>query len=113
MPCEGWCGKSCAECANPCQLDESMPCSPSCELLGEDGTPIDDEECIAIGCDAYEWDLDGLIEYDRLKQLVGRIVDRLTASIGKQETKRFLREQLKLTRVEAGMLGCAWMNKEE
>jgi len=28
-----WCGKDCAECTNPCELDTSIPCSPNCEGL--------------------------------------------------------------------------------
>jgi len=39
-----WCGKPCADCENPCTLDESMPCSPDCEALGENG------ECISNEC---------------------------------------------------------------
>lgn len=33
----GWCGARCSECANPCRLDEKIPCSPDCEFLGEHG----------------------------------------------------------------------------
>ena len=49
-----WCGKSCAECASPCAADQEMPCSPNCEMLGEDGSPIDIAACLRNGCDAYE-----------------------------------------------------------
>ena len=49
-----WCGKSCADCKNPCKLDESIPCSPDCTFLGEDGFPTDIEKCRAFGCDAIE-----------------------------------------------------------
>ena len=49
-----WCGKPCGECSKPCWADESMPCSPDCEKLGEDGFPIDIEVCLQYGCDAYE-----------------------------------------------------------
>lgn len=34
---KNWCGKPCAECASPCELDRSMSCSPDCECLGPDG----------------------------------------------------------------------------
>ena len=51
-----WCGKPCGECENPCYLDESMPCSPCCENLDEDGDPKNPYECIKAGCDAYVWD---------------------------------------------------------
>ena len=44
-----WCGKSCADCATSCRLDESMPCSPDCEFLGENGE-TDSPECQS--CDA-------------------------------------------------------------
>lgn len=44
-----WCGMPCCHCPNPCSLDESMPCSPDCEFLGENGE-TDCEECRR--CDA-------------------------------------------------------------
>ena len=46
-----WCGKPCSECKTSCALDESMPCSPNCELLGEDGQTLNYLECLAAGCD--------------------------------------------------------------
>ena len=54
-----WCGKcECGDCElamkNECALDLSLPCSPSCELLGADGYPIDFAKCKACGCDAIE-----------------------------------------------------------
>ena len=51
-----WCGKPCCDCEDPCWLDESMPCSPSCENLGPDGEPLDWRKCKADGCDAYIWE---------------------------------------------------------
>lgn len=54
MPHADWCGKECGGCESPCSLDESMPCSPDCKLVGEDGEPMDIEECLAAGCDAME-----------------------------------------------------------
>lgn len=61
MPHAEWCGKcKCGECElamnDQCALDLSMRCSPSCELLGEDGYPIDLKKCWEEGCDAYEQD---------------------------------------------------------
>lgn len=53
MPHKDWCGKPCAECAEPCDLDASIPCSPDCPALSEDGEPIGDE-CYA--CDAHPWE---------------------------------------------------------
>jgi len=46
-----WCGRPCADCENPCKLDESIPCSPDCELLGKNGewTHIECKKC-----DAYK-----------------------------------------------------------
>ena len=44
-----WCGNPCAECKNPCRLDESIPCSPDCPNLSEDGT----QAGACKGCDAY------------------------------------------------------------
>ena len=46
---KGWCGKPCCDCEHPCALDESIPCSPDCECLGENGE-TDCEECKQ--CDA-------------------------------------------------------------
>lgn len=50
-----WCGKPCCDCVDPCALDESMPCSPDCPALNEDGSR-DIAQCVASGCDAYEGD---------------------------------------------------------
>ena len=53
MPHMYWCGKPCGDCANPCALDESMPCGPDCEnLLPEGGRNI--RGCAKTDCDAYE-----------------------------------------------------------
>lgn len=52
MPHKDWCGKPCAECASPCGLDESIPCSPDCPNLSEDGMPSGDE---CRGCDAADY----------------------------------------------------------
>ena len=48
-----WCGNPCAYCTNHCQLDESMPCSPGCELLKEDGS-VEIHICQSVGCDAID-----------------------------------------------------------
>lgn len=49
-----WCGNRCSECdySYECWMDRSLPCSPDCEYLGEDGYPIDLKECHKAGCDA-------------------------------------------------------------
>lgn len=45
-----WCGKSCSDCKTSCSLDESIPCSPDCEFLGEDGehTHPECQDCDAL-----------------------------------------------------------------
>ena len=40
---KNWCGNPCSECENPCALDESIPCSPDCDCLGENGETTCDE----------------------------------------------------------------------
>lgn len=47
---KNWCGKNCSECKNPCVLDQSIPCSPDCEFLGENGE-MTHPECQK--CDAF------------------------------------------------------------
>ena len=51
MAHKDWCGKPCADCEQPCALDESMPCSPDCDLLNADGTQ-DGDQCES--CDVYK-----------------------------------------------------------
>lgn len=45
-----WCGNPCSECANPCELDRTIFCSPDCEYLGADGehTHLECQECDAL-----------------------------------------------------------------
>ena len=45
MPHRNWCGKPCDDCENPCPLDKSIPCSPDCEDLSEDGECLSDAPC--------------------------------------------------------------------
>jgi hypothetical protein len=52
MAHKGWCGKPCSDCKSPCSLDESMTCSPDCELMMPDGSRMKDK-CEECGCDAY------------------------------------------------------------
>ena len=47
-----WCGNACCDCVSPCELDKSIPCSPDCAALNEDGSR-DIARCVASGCDAY------------------------------------------------------------
>ena len=46
----GWCGKRCADCQHPCEVDKELYCSPDCECLGENGE-TNSPECWS--CDAY------------------------------------------------------------
>lgn len=62
LPC-AWCRKADR---GECQVDLSMPCSPYCENLTEDGHILV-KKCIESGCDAVnsvfdEFDNDKLIE---------------------------------------------------
>lgn len=45
-----WCGKPCCDCKNPCNLDESISCSPDCEFLGKNGEHMHHEcqDCDAL-----------------------------------------------------------------
>ena len=47
---KNWCGKSCSDCETSCALDESIPCSPDCEFLGENGETTCDacQECDSL-----------------------------------------------------------------
>lgn len=49
MSIKRWCGRSCADCLNPCALDASISCWPDCENLNPDGTR---NTAACEGCDA-------------------------------------------------------------
>ena len=56
MAIKGYCGGECGQmekCAK-CSLDLSMPCSPSCDNLTEDGM-IKIAKCLADGCDEVKY----------------------------------------------------------
>lgn len=55
MAIKEWCGRQCSECDLSCFLDESMPCSPDCENLNEDGSR-NVNVCKKASCDAYKGD---------------------------------------------------------
>lgn len=55
MSHQDWCGKPCGECEHPCALDESMPCSPDCEILLPDGCRPH-YKCLAARCDVLSND---------------------------------------------------------
>lgn len=47
-----WCGKACSECKTSCAADKSIPCSPDCRNINEDGSPFNLRDCLESGCDA-------------------------------------------------------------
>lgn len=46
-----WCGKDCNKCNNPCELDNSIPCSPGCCNFDIDGEP---QAILCKECDCYK-----------------------------------------------------------
>lgn len=65
MAIKGYCGGECGlmeECKN-CELDLSMPCSPSCDNLTEDGM-IKIAKCLADGCEEVKYIFDSLHKTD-------------------------------------------------
>jgi hypothetical protein len=50
MTHRNWCRKPCADCSSPCALDESIPCSPDCDNVNDDGT-LYLSGCINAKCD--------------------------------------------------------------
>lgn len=51
---KNWCKRPCCDCTAPCGSDETIPCSPDCENLTEDGQPLT-EQCLASGCDGIKY----------------------------------------------------------
>ena len=58
-----WCGNPCCDCRSPCALDESIPCSPDCECLGENGE-TDCEDCRNCDACSQEREFQVHISYD-------------------------------------------------
>ena len=55
MAVEGYCKKCrCADCRTFCRLDESMPCSPDCDNLTEDGKILI-EKCLQDKCEEVKY----------------------------------------------------------
>ena len=51
MAIKGYCERqSCADCTTSCTLDESIPCSPDCENLTDDGKILI-EKCLQDKCE--------------------------------------------------------------
>lgn len=65
MAIKGYCGGECGcmkKCAK-CMLDLSMPCSPSCDNLTEDGM-IHIAKCLRDGCEEVRYIFDVLEKTD-------------------------------------------------
>ena len=62
MALKGYCGRDCSECYG-CDLDSSIPCSPSCENLTEDGM-IKIAECLKAECKEVKYIFDVLEKTD-------------------------------------------------
>lgn len=55
MAIMGYCKKqACSDCKKPCKLDESIPCSPDCENLTEDGEILI-EKCLKDECEEVKY----------------------------------------------------------
>lgn len=49
MTHKNWCGNKCCECKKDCLVNQSIPCSPSCDnLIGEN---INIRGCLDAGCE--------------------------------------------------------------
>ena len=65
MAIKGYCGRECGsieECSG-CVLDQTIPCSPSCENLTEDGM-IKIAECLKAGCEEVKYIFDVIKKTD-------------------------------------------------
>lgn len=49
-----WCGEVCGRCKYGCSLQDSIPCSPDCNLLSKDGS-YNIKQCIKVGCGAFRF----------------------------------------------------------
>lgn len=55
MALTGYCGeRACSDCKTPCRLDESIPCSPDCENLTEEGQILV-KKCLESGCEEVKF----------------------------------------------------------
>jgi len=67
-------------------VDEAMPCSPDCELLGEDGEMLDYRRCLDAGCDVI------MLEELRLDRETAerwqRLLDMPSVDFGKENIDR-------------------------
>lgn len=72
MPHANWCNKLCYLCENPCLTDITIPCSPDCEHLSENGEPTS-EEC--KNCECYEIWLEETKGSNNMKEWNIQIID--------------------------------------
>lgn len=65
MAIKGYCGGECGcmKKCNNCKLDMTIPCSPSCENLTEDGM-IKIAECLKSGCIEVKYIFDAIYKTD-------------------------------------------------
>lgn len=65
MAIKGYCGGKCGcmDKCNGCMLDMTIPCSPDCENLTEDGM-IKIAKCLAGGCEEVKYIFDVLDKTD-------------------------------------------------
>ena len=55
MAIKGYCGlKSCCDCSTGCDLDDSIPCSPDCENLTQDGNILIGN-CLKAQCEEVKY----------------------------------------------------------
>ena len=82
MAIKGYCGGECGgmEKCNKCSLDLSMPCSPSCDNLTEDGM-IKIAKCLADGCEEVKYIFkDDEAETD--EEILGKTDEEIIAEYG-------------------------------
>jgi hypothetical protein len=92
-----WCGKPCAECEDPCKLDESIPCSPDCTGFDETGEP-NTKICLAGRCDVIINSLNDIIDelLDR-----NRSISDVKKELVLRKNKRILGHERAMTPEEA------------
>lgn len=56
MAIKGYCGKECSQCSG-CNLNETIPCSPDCENLTEDGKILI-KGCLKDKCEEVKYIFD-------------------------------------------------------
>jgi len=54
MAHKNWCKRPCSDCKKPCSLDGTIPCSPDCGNLTEDGYILV-KQCLSDGCEEIKY----------------------------------------------------------